>query len=76
MNVLQTSNIRKDYKYKKADIRGIKDNAIFFKRNPDLDSDDSEEEIKEGNTVEDDFTELVRKLKKNGLSSASVDIES
>jgi hypothetical protein len=30
----------------KSDVRGIKDNAIFFKRNPDLDSDESDSEVK------------------------------
>jgi hypothetical protein len=71
VNIVATSTIRTEYKYKKADIRGIKDNAIFFKRNPDIDSDDSDQEIAQGNQVEDDFTELVRKLKKNGLNKAS-----
>ena len=42
VNITATSTIRKDYKYKKADIRGIKDTAIFFKRDPDQDSEDSE----------------------------------
>jgi hypothetical protein len=49
VNITATSMIRKEYKYKKADLRGIKDNAIFFKRNPDLDSDDSEDEVTNGN---------------------------
>ena len=71
VDIVATSTIRKDYKYKKADIRGIKDNAIFFKRNPDLDSDDSDQDIEQGNQVEDDFSELVRKLKKNGFQTAS-----
>ena len=48
VNITTTSTIRKDYKYKKADLRGIKDTAIFFKRDPDQDSEDSEQEITDG----------------------------
>ena len=69
VNITTTSTIRKDYKYKKTDLRGIKDTAIFFKRDPD-------QEITDGNTVEDDFTEFVRKLSKNGLSKASQEVSS
>jgi uncharacterized membrane-anchored protein YjiN (DUF445 family) len=71
--VVATSSTRREYKYRKADLRALKDTATFFKPDPDdLESEESEEEVLMiDNKVEDNLSELVRKLKKAGLQEAS-----
>jgi hypothetical protein len=70
--VVATSSTRREYKYRKADLRALKDTATFFKPDPDdLESDEEEEVLMIDNKVEDNLSELVRKLKKFGLSDAS-----
>lgn len=48
VNVLVESHTRREIKYRKADLRAIKDTAIFFKKNPDdleSESDDEPEKL-------------------------------
>lgn len=69
--MVATSSTRREYKYRKADLRALKDTATFFKPDPDdLESDEEEEVLMIDNKVEDNLSELVRKLKKFGLSDA------
>ena len=72
VDVVATSGTRREYKYRKADLRALKDTATFFKPDPDdLESDESEEEVLMiDNKVEDNLSELSRKLKKAGLQDA------
>eukprot|EP00356_Strombidium_inclinatum_P004374 CAMPEP_0170482756 /NCGR_PEP_ID=MMETSP0208-20121228/2631_1 /TAXON_ID=197538 /ORGANISM="Strombidium inclinatum, Strain S3" /LENGTH=160 /DNA_ID=CAMNT_0010755623 /DNA_START=1342 /DNA_END=1824 /DNA_ORIENTATION=- len=43
VNVLEAAPWRKEFQYKKADLRAVKDTAIFFKKDvDDYDSDDEE----------------------------------
>lgn len=71
--MVATSDTRREFRYRKADIRALKDTATFFKPDPDdLESDESEEEVLMiDNKVEDNLSELSRKLKKLGLLNAS-----
>ena len=71
--MVATSDTRREFRYRKADLRALKDTATFFKPDPDdLESDESEEEVLMiDNKVEDNLSELARKLKKLGLLNAS-----
>jgi len=43
--VVTESKTRREFKYKKADIRAVKDDALFFKKDPDdLETDEEETE--------------------------------
>ena len=71
--MVATSDTRREFRYLKADLRALKDTATFFKPDPDdLESDESEEEVLMiDNKVEDNLSELSRKLKKLGFLNAS-----
>jgi hypothetical protein len=67
--VLAESSNRVEMKYKKVDLRAIKDTAFFFKKDLDeLDSDEEEQPERLINQkLEDDFVELHKRLSAAGL---------
>jgi hypothetical protein len=73
--IVQESQNRREIKYRKADLRAIKDTAIFFKKDPDeLESTDDEQDSADKKDdepqrlvelkLENDFMELYEKLDK------------
>mmetsp|Transcript_11126 Transcript_11126/g.18669 ORF Transcript_11126/g.18669 Transcript_11126/m.18669 type:complete len:294 (+) Transcript_11126:1362-2243(+) len=75
--VFPESYSRKEIKYRKADLRAIKDTAVFFKKDPDdLESDSDEKADKLiDQKLDDDFNELLKKLKEAGLSKSVEQLE-
>lgn len=68
--VIERSQKRIEYKYKKVDVRACEERAIFLKSRLEVFETDDENQDADDYIEEDDLSELQRILKKSGLTEA------